>query len=218
LKNSSTHSANDPIAAANALSAFLEEMGLDEDVLTEGEWWIDIGLEFSSISRRCLSFRTSKHPTLVREIAVISQANANRVTQITSSKCHIDPAMQLPGAAGIRITPGVRAQGPYEIAYLQAYLTDKAVTYRPEAGSYGKSITALELLRGKGQEHFDGLYHLYHAASIDNFSSARVELRVPVRHGASVLVDVDLERISTCLAVFPRETWWYVNHISDVPT
>ncbi|KAJ2932832.1 hypothetical protein H1R20_g4263, partial [Candolleomyces eurysporus] len=173
-----------------------------------GEWWVDVGAEISSLQQRCLAWRTDKHASLAQLVLKIPACHARRITDLGSSKYYRDPASHLVGASGFRITPGVQAEGEFEAQYVQAYTTDKALTYALDNGKVSKYITAGQLLNGKGEAYISGLYDVYRQGADQNFSTARIELRVPIEHAANVLVDVDLDELRRCLLSFPRWVWW----------
>ncbi|KAH6893875.1 hypothetical protein BKA70DRAFT_1439700 [Coprinopsis sp. MPI-PUGE-AT-0042] len=208
VKDETTHLPMDVDNADVALEDFLDRNGLKLEWLTEGKWLLDVGLEVASRSERCLAWRTDHHNSIVQQIGDIPARHANRITENTSSKYNKDPASHLTGAAGFRITPGVLASGPHNIAYMQAYTTDKAVTYRPESGRFAKFTTAQQLINGKGKTFLPALYRLFRVALDTNFSCARAEARVDIKNATTVLMDIDFEVFSNALLVFEKNTWW----------
>ncbi|RXW12648.1 hypothetical protein EST38_g13205 [Candolleomyces aberdarensis] len=149
VKNTSRHQFDFANADA-ALDDFLAKNGLQLYSLQEtGQWYVDVGAEISSSQHRCMAWRTDQHHTLAKQVLQISNENAVRITQLSSSKYYRDPASHLIGASGFRITPGVRAEGCFKVQYFQAYLTDKSITSVKEANKFGKFITPEQLLKGK---------------------------------------------------------------------
>ncbi|KAJ2914049.1 hypothetical protein MD484_g6374, partial [Candolleomyces efflorescens] len=209
MKNATHHSVVDPENGEAALDEFLDGIGLRLDTIKEwGDWWVDVGAEISSSEGECLAWRTDKHSDLVRLVVQTSEANARRITSLGSSKYYRDPASHLVAASGFRITPGVRAEGPFEVAYIQAYLTDKGLTYSLDNGRVSKSITPAQLVQGKGEQYISELYEVYRQASSQNFSTARVEARVPIHHASRVLINADMRCLAECLLKFPKIVWW----------
>ena len=208
VKNTSRHQFDDTNANP-ALQEFLTKNGLDLWMLeTSGEWYVDVGAEITSTTDRCIAWRTDQHHTLVEQVLRIDAHNARRITRLGSSKYYRDPASHLTGASGFRISPGVRAQGPLEVKFFQAYLTDKQITAAKEANHFGKFITPYHLLKGKGESYIHSLFSLYKSASTNNFSAARFEVRVPIGHGSTALLDVDLNKLRLCLLSFDPAIWW----------
>ncbi|RXW13321.1 hypothetical protein EST38_g12530 [Candolleomyces aberdarensis] len=209
MKNATHHFVLDKQNGEVALDEFLDRVGLRLDILKEsGEWWVDVGAEISSTQNRCLAWRTDKHASLVQLALNIQSRHAERITKLGSSKYYRDPASHLIGASGFRITPGVWAQGEFEAQYIQAYTTDKALTYALDNGKVSKYITPGQLLHGKGESYISGLYDVYRQGVDENFSTARIELRVPIEHAASALIYLDLDALRRCLLSFSSWVWW----------
>lgn len=210
VKDASGHHFDKQNAEA-ALDSFLDENGLRLGMLQgEENWYIDVGFEVTSTQHQCFAWRTDHHATLARIMLRTTSQHAQRITTLGSSKYYRDPASHLIGASGFRITPGIRAQGPYEVQYIQAYLTDKSVVYTGGGNSmnHSKYITPAQLLQGKGKRYIGDLYHVYSESSQRNFSAARVEVRVPVKHACSTLLDFDWDKLRQCLLMFSQEDWW----------
>ena len=208
LKDSTYHRV-DATSADEALDEFLEQENLNRDeIRLTGSWWIDVGLQVISSNKDCLSWRTDSHWRIVQEICEITADNAKRMTSIGSSQYTRDMTSHLPQISGCRIEPGVRGQGPYEVAYLQLYLTDKALTYRADQGHHGKFITCSDVVKGKADDFISNLYSLYLHAIGDNYAQARMEVRVPVRFATRVLLDLDEDPIRRGLVSFPSVEWW----------
>lgn len=215
VKNSSQHTPLEDDAEI-ALEEWLDINNLRPEDLLFGDWWIDVGLQISSNEEECLAWRTDSHFHLVQEVLKISQHHADRITSISSSKYTRDMASHLTGVSGCRISPGPRAKGQYSVQYLQLYTTDKSVTYRQDKGHHGKFITCLDVLAGKAESYCEKLYQVYLAAMNDNFSLARIEVRIPIQHASSVLLHLRRESISQWLVSFPRVVWWSVSTLAFV--
>jgi len=209
VKDSSYHRV-DQIGATQALRQFLEEEKLDQDeIMSTGSWWIDVGLQVSSASKDCLAWRTDSHWRIVQEICNISEINAKHLTSIGSSQYTRDMISHLPQVSGCRIQPGVQGRGPYEVAYLQLYCTDKALTYRQDQGRHGKFITPIDVVKGKAGEFVENLYSLYLNAIEDNYAVARMEVRVPIRFATEVLLELNDDVLRRGFVSFPSVEWWY---------
>jgi hypothetical protein len=209
VKNSSQHTPEDDPAQV-ALEEWLDINSLKQEDLLLGDWWIDVGLQISSSEEECLAWRTDSHFHLVKEILRIPEHAADRITSISSSKYTRDMTSHLTAVSGCRISPGARAEGQYSVQYLQLYTTDKSVTYRQDKGHHGKFITCRDVLAGKSETYCQNLYQVYLAAMKDNFSLARIEVRVPIAHATSVLLHLQHRSISQWLVSFPRVVWWSV--------
>ncbi|KAF9470635.1 hypothetical protein BDN70DRAFT_901951, partial [Pholiota conissans] len=207
VKGSSGHSVTAD-AATEAMDDFLLENSFIDDALLTGDWWVDVGLEIASIDEQCLAWRTDSHYHVAKDALKITEHHARRITRPGSSKYIRDMTSHLPSVSGCRISPGVRAQGPYEALYLQTYTTDKAITYRPEGSHFGKFLRGEDIISGKADDYCRGLYDLYRQATDKNPSRARIELRVPMQHASRVLLDVDIDHFRDGLVIFDPIVWW----------
>lgn len=207
-KHSTQHS-KDQESAQLALQEFLLEADIPTSAISEGEWWIDVGVEINSLDSMCLQWRTSSHFHIAREVLVIPSEHASRITSITSSKYSKDLVSHLAGVSGCRIEPGVQAEGRFEAKYFQMYTTDKAITYHPDGITHGKSIK-IEQAMGVEQppKFIEGLLDVYSNAVEKNFSNARVEVRVPLRHATTALIRLSEEVVREALLAFSPEEWW----------
>lgn len=209
VKNSNQHRPCEE-ASEVALEEWLDESSLRLDDLTGENWWIDVGLQISSSKKECLAWRTDSHFHLVKHVLRIRDHQADRITSITSSKYTCDMTSHLTAVSGCRITPGPRAEGPFSVQYLQLYTTDKSLTYRQDEGHYGKFLTCKDVLAGKSTGFCNNLYSVYLAAMDDSYSLARAEIRIPIKHALSVLIDLP-DDIHQWLVSFPRVVWWSVS-------
>lgn len=211
VKNSSYHSMDEESAEIS-----LQEFFIDNCISLErarapggGDWYIDIGLELS-LKNRCLAWRTGGHAEVYEAVTGASEADSTRITTLGSSQYDRDYTSHLMGVSGCRIRPGVQGEGPHQVAYYQAYVTDKHLTSAREDGRYAKHITGAQLIENPTRclAFLSKLYTLYQEASSTNYSSARVEVRIPLRHANQVLVNCDLEVIYRGLVSFECEVWW----------
>ncbi|KAF8500015.1 hypothetical protein BU17DRAFT_102620 [Hysterangium stoloniferum] len=191
IKHSTQHSL-DLVSAEMALEEFLIEANLPPYILDEewreGQWWIDVGVEFSSERKDCLQWSTLSHFHMIKEILQISEDHASRITTLGSSKYSRDIVSHLPSVSGCRIEPGVQGQGAFQAAYFQLYTTDKALTYNPEGTHHGKTIMMKEVMGATQLPRFiEGLLGTYNMAGEMNSSNGLVEVRVPAVHATTVL-------------------------------
>jgi hypothetical protein len=171
-------------------------------------WWIDVGLEISS-NTACLQWRTDSHFHVIQHVLNIDAHEANRITSLGSSKYERDLTAHLSGVSGCRITPGIQARGPFEVAYAQMYTTDKAITYCPEGQHKGKTLDGRDAVGATIPPSFcSGLYNVYAYATATNSSKARIELRVPFSFALDVLIDFPDAIIRNSLLAFTPNVWW----------
>jgi hypothetical protein len=216
VKDSTFHSVDED-AAQQALKEFLLAEGLDlETIASSGKWWIDVGVQVTATNEDSLAWRTDSHPHIVLETCQVNQANAQRMTSVGSSQYARDMTSHLPQVSGCRIKPGIQGEGPYKVAYLQLYCTDKSITYLPDQGHFGKFITCSDVIKGKAKHFINQLYTLYLNAIDNNHAQARMELRVPVQFASSVLLNMNVDVICRALVSFPSVEWWYVDTHSQL--
>jgi len=201
-------------SAREAREEYLRKCELSLDVIEQGTWWIDIGLEFFSSREECLQWRTDSHCRVVQQIASIPPTAARRITTIGSSKYDRDLVSHLTQISGCRIEPGVRAQGPKKIAYIQLYTTDKSLTYNPEGKNFGKTFPYKAGITKHDQtsasSYLKGLYKLYINSSLKKASHARLEIRVPFEFSTEALLEFPTDLLRRSLVSFPKNVWWYV--------
>ena len=213
VKNATFHTPNES-AADTALAEFLEEYGIsDHDVLSNDNWYIDVGVEVASEDQSCLAWRTDAHNLIVRELGRLSPSRADSITKPGSSQYYRDLTSHMTEVSGFRISPGSRSRGEFDIQYMQAYTTDKALTYRPDGPYTGKYITVKQILDRKAETYLDNLYKLYLTSAQTNFSCARLEVRVPLSYATKALNGFLNMRFERYLFSFPRKAWWFVFHI-----
>ncbi|KAF8525885.1 hypothetical protein BU17DRAFT_83390 [Hysterangium stoloniferum] len=186
IKHSTQHSL-DLVSVEMVLEEFLIEANLPPYILDEewreGQWWIDVGIEFSSEQKDCLQWSTLSHFHMIKEILQIPKDHASRITTLGK--------------------PGVQAQGAFEVAYFQLYTTDKVLTYNPEGTHHGKTIMMKEVMGVTQPPRFiEGLLDTYNMAGEMNSSNGRVEVRVPAVHMTTVLQELNTEVIRDSLLAF----------------
>jgi hypothetical protein len=210
VKNTSFHTPT-PVAADQALEKFLEDNAIQWlNVFAEANWYVDVGLEIASEDQNCLAWRSDAHSRIVRHLGGLSFNQANRITKPGSSQYYRDLTSHMTGVSGFRIAPGTNGRGTYGLHYMQAYTTDKALTYRPDGTHAGKYLTVKQIVDKKAEKYLDDLYKLYLNSAKDNYSCARVEVRVPLTNASDVFTDVFMHSLERYLVLFPRQAWWYV--------
>ncbi|KAF9459638.1 hypothetical protein BDZ94DRAFT_1171312 [Collybia nuda] len=207
VKHSTIHRA-DSTAAEEAFDGFLSNNKLTyASMSVNGTWYVDVGIEISSPWGNSLAWQADSHCDMVETACELSERDSRSITQIGSSKYVRDIVSHLPAVSGCRITTG-RAHGPHDVPYLQLYTTDKALTYQPDNGTFGKSITAEDLLKGKGLAYVESLCTLYNNATETSKSHARIELRVSIFSATKVLIDIDEYLVRSCLVSIDSSIWW----------
>ncbi|KXN81814.1 hypothetical protein AN958_03744 [Leucoagaricus sp. SymC.cos] len=208
VKHASFHQP-DQDSASFYLDDFFKDAQLSNEVPNIGEWYVDVGIEISSVAGECLQWVSGSHSYLIQEALEIDQDNALHITSLGSSKYARDLASHLPEVSGFRIEPGKRAEGPYHAVYVQAYTTDKSVVYNVTNKRHAKYLTTHEAMTAKHPTPtIDGLHDIYDHAKKSNSSNARLEVRVPACFADKVLLHLDSVVIQESLCAFDRIDWW----------
>ncbi|KAF8881146.1 hypothetical protein CPB84DRAFT_1687319 [Gymnopilus junonius] len=194
--------------AKAAIAKFFRENDLKMENLVRGTWYIDVALNVTSHDSRCYGWRTDAHFHLARQALGINDHVAQRITSPGSSQYTRDMTSHLTGVSGWRIAPGVRAQGSFECRYFQGYTTDKSLTARAEKGHHGKFVTCADVLDGKAAEWADNLYQLNRNAIQTNLAATRMEMRVPLKFGPRVFLNIDDNLIRNSIISVHPITWW----------
>ncbi|KAG7098026.1 hypothetical protein E1B28_000002 [Marasmius oreades] len=206
VKLSSFHTPT-PEMANRAFLGLLQNVSIPLENTIEGQWFVDVGLEFRSPDGHTVQWTARSHSTVVASFLQVSDDAANRMTRLGSSRYERDIVSHLTGIAGCRIEPRASG-GPYDVQYLQLYSTDKNVTYSPEGRHHGKAIPMAKALEDQQPCKFlEDLYDSY-AASVTIAAHARIEVRVSLDYVTQVLMDIPVTAIRGSLAVFDTETWW----------
>ena len=216
-KHSTFHQVNRH-SAEYYLKDFLQRAQLSDEVGEVGDWYVDVGIEISSEHGECLQWTTPTHYEVIQQALRISSRHAERISDINSSKYARDPVSHLTAISGFRAVPGVRGQGMYKAAYIQAYTTDKAVVYHPEGRHHAKFISIKEAMQFEHpSKTIEGIYNIYDEARTSNSSNARLEVRVPYQFATQVLIEFDPDVLKDCLCSFTRQEWWLGFLLSTLP-
>lgn len=212
LKGAYFH-ACDRTSATNALERFSRNYTITE----EGQWWVDVGMQFS-IEGRVLQWRADCHTLIVQRTFGCTEADATILTEFGSAHYKRDLASHVADLAGCRLEPGKYVTdpevNPHGITYLQAYTTDKALTYHVGKHVHSKHLTPKSAIRGNPPDFCSSLYQAYWAAQDRNDCAARVEVRVPLENATSVLLSFRPRLLQRCLVNLNRQRWWYVQIVS----
>ncbi|RXW13278.1 hypothetical protein EST38_g12577 [Candolleomyces aberdarensis] len=215
IKNSTYH-LPDPENAEVALDDFLDRNHInlndireDIDVNFSSRWFIDIGLEISATSKRCLAWICADHRRIVSDLCGVDQETAARITAPNAYRGYSrDILGHFVDLAGFRLEPGASGRGDFDLQYMQCYTTEKGLLDRKDGTAYSKKLTVAKILKGKHGDYLDKLYHTFIAASDRNPSSARVEVRVPFEHACRVLVDLPMDTLQNALAAIHPTVYW----------
>jgi hypothetical protein len=176
----------------------------------EGTWYVDIGLTFM-IHGQALLWTRDGHAQLLSHLLYITIDEANVV--IGNPLCYSgDITTHVMALSGFRADMSKSASpdgmGPFSIAYVQAYQTDKQQTYHPEGSRFGKTITAKVAVKGNPPLWCQSLLDVYHDGARGVDAGTRVEVRVPLAFSVHALRDFTLEGLKRTMVCYKRELWW----------
>ncbi|KAK2464157.1 hypothetical protein APHAL10511_003850, partial [Amanita phalloides] len=172
----------------------------------DGDWYVDVAVELLH-QNKAVVWRADCFRPIMQELLGFSEHETNRA--VTNQRTfEQDISQHLTQVAGFRARCK-KPTGPYEVLYIQAYTTDKVLTYQPEGGNFGKTLKGYHAIEGgaEGPSYTSRLLRSYEEARDKTDVAARLEVRVPLQQATSVLLNFPMEvYLQTCL-VFPRELW-----------
>ncbi|KIL63771.1 hypothetical protein M378DRAFT_79097, partial [Amanita muscaria Koide BX008] len=175
----------------------------------DGHWWVDVAIELQ-LKRKAVVWRAGCATPILQSL----QFDNHEIDLATQNKrlYEEDVCQHLLEVAGFRARMP-RELSPYQISYVQAYTTDKSLTYHLAGGGVAKQITAVQAMATSqegGPPYVQGLYDSYTSARGKIDVAARLEVRVPYAQAAAVLLRFPRDVFLKTTLVFPRELWWYV--------
>lgn len=189
---------------------------LNMQAIQEDQWLVDVGLEFGRPGK-VVTWSSTGHLALVQHL-LPDVPNLERKFN-RSKNYHVDHQMHLKDVAGFRWTPG---QNIETISYVQAYTTEKCVSYQLHEGIF-RPRKASELLSkqacAKLVDDLDEQSQILFACTGDDEQQpdvkpqegcARVEVRVPLADANDILTEFSLELINDTMVQIPASQWWYV--------
>ena len=195
---------------------------LDMPAINPDQWLIDIGLEFGA-PHHVVTWRSLGHSALLRHLCP-NIRNLDRVLE-RSKTFYIDHQMHLKDFAGFRWTPGQNAP---PIHYMQAYTTEKSVSYQLHEGLF-RQRKPLELLSdrpcGRLLHDLEKQSKILFSCTGDNPNHhqtgpqegcARLEVRVRLSDANDILTDFPRDLINRTMVQVSARYWWYVFQTSLV--
>lgn len=171
----------------------------------QGEWWIDVALEFVD-GQRALLWRSDAHHIIIGQGAEIPMDQANHITR--SSYHAVDPSSHLTALAGFRTPMREGCRGPHKVAYMQAYTTDKSQTYHQAGFLHSKALTVAEAMKGEPPQYLASLIQSYNEASGNTDVAARLEVRVPLEYATLALQQFSAEAFCESVVSMQARMWW----------
>lgn len=215
VKEAHTHAANDLLAS---FTSFQELMGgLMQEVVFQGQSWVDVGLQISQ-ENHVVQWRTDAHHLLVREFSDLTRDSAARVCRLPSRSYCRDYAAGLVDLSGFRATlnPNDPDTGA---AYIQAYTTDKSLIAHLEAGRHGLFMRGRDALHGDDDDYTPAyckrMMEIYRAGFLHT-TAARVEARIPASSADDAMLDFPQELLEATLCRYSAVDWWYVKNSANI--
>lgn len=211
LKATTPHDLNNKEAERAALRDLLQDLEIRQ--LQRGKWWVDVGMEVH-VPGKAVLWRVDSHFALIKHFLDTDEVTAARNSREGQCYC-IDLAAHLSTLGGFRLRPTKVGNFGHKVAYVQAYTTDKALTYQPGGKSHAKNITLLEAIKshaGGSIPYIDHAYHAYRSALEKNLgAAARFEMRVELQYARADLHSFSPELIRETVVCIDRRVWWCVS-------
>jgi hypothetical protein len=181
------------------------------------QWLIDVGLEFG-VPGMVVTWRTLGHEALVRFL-LPNLDNPGRVVS-RSKKYYVDPQMHLKDLAGFRWSPGTHSE---LIHYIQAYTTEKTISYQLHIGIFSQRKASELLSRRLCMKLISDLEkqsEIIHTCTGDaevepedrrpHEACARLEVRVCLAEVHHALVRFPQNLLNQTMVQIPAGNWWFV--------
>lgn len=190
---------------------------LDLGSINQDQWLIDIGLEFGSPGK-VVTWQTRGHRALIRYLL----PDIENVEEALRNNRHyfVDNQMHLKDLAGFRWSPHTHSD---VIHYVQAYTTEKAVSYQLHKGIFSHRKPS-ELLSDrvckKLQKDLEQQGDILYACTGDDErigdrsrpqeGCARLEVRVSLARVHDVLTRFPSQLVNRTMVQIPANYWWSV--------
>ncbi|EIW75347.1 hypothetical protein CONPUDRAFT_66042, partial [Coniophora puteana RWD-64-598 SS2] len=185
-----------------------------EDLDTENDWQVDVGIEISSPDH-VVTWREDSHSHILSDL--LPSLSDERINRIMASRSfHEDPVMQLGRVSGFRADIPFYGRR-HNISYIQAYTTEKALSYQLHQGLFRTRSPHLLLNRSNHDKLLSDMMRmgviLLEAAAEDGTSrpqsgSARLEIRVPLANADTRALRMSHARIASSVYRIPATVWW----------
>ncbi|EKM81403.1 hypothetical protein AGABI1DRAFT_125793 [Agaricus bisporus var. burnettii JB137-S8] len=189
-------------SSESTLDRYLYDCGIHPDTFPTGEWYLDVGLEVTSRRRLCLQWMTSAHSVLAKEaLRSIDDDDAASLTCFGADGYFRDVVNHLDEVSGFCFFPG-STRFPGGCKVVRAYTTDEDILGGDNAA---RCLTLKEVFQERFVQFLPTIETLIDtcvSARGEKPSKARLEVRVPLHHAHSVLLDVDPNfRLTRLLAI-----------------
>ncbi|TDL13350.1 hypothetical protein BD410DRAFT_810629, partial [Rickenella mellea] len=208
MKATTTHNPNNEEEARNALKDLFQDMHIS--MLEDAKWWVDVGMEVH-VPGKAVLWRVDSHFALIQHFLDADEATAAR--NVKEGQCYcVDLTAHLTALGGFRLRPTKVGTFGHRVAYVQAYTTDKALTYHPDGKTHAKNITMKEAIRPNSEgsiPYVEQVYHAYSSALEKKLTAAsRIEMRVELQYAQADLHMFSPALIKDTVVCIPRRVWW----------
>lgn len=203
IKNQTEHLPDMEDSVQQSLDDLLSQVKSPFDALT-GTWFIDVAIELI-IADKAVVWRADCYPPIMQRLLDIPEEVVNRLSH-QRNHFEQDISQHLTEVAGFRAHFS-KPVGPYQVSYMQAYTTDKSLTYHPTSHHFAKFLTGKVAMDSRSS-YTTSLLAAYEEAREKLHVAARLEVRVPISKATNVLRRFTRELFMDTALVFPRQLWW----------
>ncbi|KAG1765275.1 hypothetical protein EV702DRAFT_1182517 [Suillus placidus] len=211
-KGSTMHDGEDDVERDFALQDMFEHV--DVSSLDPQDWLVDVALTIG-VEGHVVTWRESCHQELLSHL--MPAAPPQKISSLTTrknNKFHLDRTLQIKELAGFRATTTDLAD---DVSYVQAYCTEKNVSYQLNPGVFRRRKPE-ELLDKKKEQKvladLDLISQVYYECAgeeegVDGRDGcARLEIRVPLNKAMDALSTLPEELVERTVVAINRRVWW----------
>lgn len=176
-------------------------------MLDYDQWRFDFATELRW-DNRVLLWRKDAVPFIMGKLLLLSDADAEVVGETTAF--HWDTAAQINEVGGFRYLPPVRDQDRSGIHYVQAYCTEKTLTYQVSKDSNSLGLTFLDVVKNGGDDYCTQVGKiLSDAADSAAGWAARLEIRLSGHNfAAAQRLAFSDDEVQKILFAFDTKVWF----------
>jgi hypothetical protein len=174
------------------------------------DWWVDCGVELQWPGH-VLWWRRDAHWLLLKWCFGLDDSYAGQLAR-SPSKMAIDRPCQLTEVAGFRFTPSANDRGDSQIVYVQAYNTEKSVTYLLSGDGVAKHLDLRKVLSGSdgASEYAEAVTTMFESAEqLPHDGHARLECRIRLDEAMTSFFHDGPQDLARLVVAFPSSVWWY---------
>ena len=213
MKSATQHQKTLNSARSACFKAF-ERAHIPFESTSQGDWWIDVGLEFHGDKGEIFQWNTDAHHRVVENVLEIPKDTAMFITTPGLRAYRRNIACHIPQASGCRIEYEMEYKGRWCTSYLELTTTEMSGQQYSTSNISGTARTlsirqAMDSCRPvqKALDMMDALSKQAETSS-QSLANARIGLRVPVDYVNDFLVDdLDEATVRESLLSFSERDW-----------